>query len=457
MNFRKIRFLIILPLILSAPLSLHADDDLPPLPKGPLLLTSVTPEQLKPDYWIAKLSDPDRVLKTPEQLKVLNDDTFAIVKDQVDIFKLPLKKKGEMIREVIQREYETIKGRKLFDPDDVYYRPEFFEVEIKPVMQWDKIPEKIEMKWGVAVKAASVRALPTDVEMLEQKKDIEFDQLQFTQIKTCTPVGIFHTSNDGKWFYIQAPYARGWVKAEDIAIFPTRDELKKVIQQKSFLVVTGESILVYADETFRKEFQAPSMGSILPLAEKTEAAYVILLPVRGADGAASMEKKYIRLTDDVSTKFPAFTQKNIIRQAFKLLGARYGWGGMYNGRDCSGFTQDVFLSLGVAMPRSSKGQAFIGTQLGYFEYKGDTDAKKEMLNAAIPGITILRMPHHMMLYLGQENGQYYVIHCTWAERYSMTSDDKNRINQVVVSDLNLNGRSYLGPLFERIISANEID
>ncbi len=444
-------------LILSAPAALHADDDWPPLPKGPLLLTSVKPEQLKADYWIAKLSGPDRVLKTPEQLKVLNDETYAMVKDQMDIFKLPLKRKGQVIREVIEQEYETVSGRKLFGVDDAYILKDFFENEIKPIEQRDQIPAQIQMKWGAAVRAASVRALPTEVKMLEKKADVEFDQLQFTQIKTWTPVGIFHTSSDGKWFYLQAPYARGWVKAEDIAVFPSRDELKKVLHRKSFIVVTGESVPVYPDENFENEIQAPSMGAILPLAGKTEKSYVVWLPFRKEDGSAVLRKKYIRLTDDVSTDFPAFTQKNIITQAFKLLSARYGWGGMYNGRDCSGFTQDVFLSLGVAMPRSSKGQSFIGAQLGYYEYKGDAEAKKEMLNRAVPGITILRMPHHMMIYLGQENGQYYVIHCTWAERYSMTSDDKNRINQVVVSDLNLNGRSYLGPLFDRIISANEID
>ena len=80
-----------------------------------------------------------------------------------------------------------------------------------------------------------------------------------------------------------------------------------------------------------------------------------------------------------------------------------------------------------------------------------------MLRSAVPGITILRMPKHLMLYLGQINSQHYVIHSTWAERYSMTSDAKNRINQVVVSDLTLNGKSYLGSLFDRIISMNEIN
>jgi len=161
----------------------------------------------------------------------------------------------------------------------------------------------------------------------------------------------------------------------------------------------------------------------------------------------------------VTEGFPAFTQRNIIKQAFKLLGARYGWGGQYDGRDCSGFTHDVYLSMGVDMPRDSKYQGLIGTQLGHFEYGEESENKLITLEHAIPGTTILRMPKHLMLYLGKVNGRHYIIHSTWAERIGTdpVADEKNRINQVVLSDLSLNGDSYLGSLFERIISMNDLN
>ncbi|HTL47628.1 MAG TPA: NlpC/P60 family protein, partial [Verrucomicrobiae bacterium] len=145
------------------------------------------------------------------------------------------------------------------------------------------------------------------------------------------------------------------------------------------------------------------------------------------------------------------------RQAFKLLGARYGWGGQYNGRDCSGFTHDVFLSLGAEIPRDSKYQSIIGTQISAFTPYKDAQAKIQALRSSAPGMTLIKMPAHMMLYLGEVNGNFYVIHSTWAERYDMKSDAKNRINQVVVSDLTLNGKSYLGSLFDRIVGINEMN
>ena len=199
------------------------------------------------------------------------------------------------------------------------------------------------------------------------------------------------------------------------------------------------------------------MGTLLPLVQKTAAAYVVEMPIRASNGKAILKHYYIQRTSDVSEGFLPFTQRNIIRQAFKLLGARYGWGGMYYGRDCSGFVHDVFLSLGVDLPRDSDQQALVGTQLGHYNPHEDEEAKIAALRAATPGITFLKMAMHQMLYLGEIDGRFYIIHSTWAERVSMTSDEKNRINQVVVSDLSLNGRSYLGSLFDRIISINELN
>ena len=452
-----IKALFFLVVFLSSLRPVLAKDDLPSLPKGPLILTSVRPEQLSANYWIHRLPEPDRALKTPEELRILNEDIHREISQVVDVFSMESRRAGGPIREQIELEYGALKGRVLYGVDGRRIPKMVFEQDIKPLIQTEKIPGSIAMKWGVATRPTSVRALPSDIKMLEAVGDVEFDQLQFTLIKLWTPVSIYHVSNNNEWLYIQAPYVRGWVKAKDIAFFSNRAELKKYVKSNPFLVVAGESTLLFSDPSLQTILQRPSMGTLLPLMGKIADAYIVWLPRRGANGAASMYRGFIHSRSDVSEGFPSFTQRHIIQQAFKLLSARYGWGGTYNGRDCSGFTQDVFLSLGVEMPRGSKEQVFVGTQINHFEYKEDKEAKIAALQSVTPGITLLRMPHHQMIYLGEENGQFYAIHSTWAERISMTSDKKRRINQVVVSDLSLNGNSYLGSLFDRIISVNEID
>ncbi len=432
-------------------------ESMPPLPQGPLLLTNTTPEQLSPDYWINRLPDSDRVLKTPEQLKFFNKEIRMMIRERVDIFEPGILPRGDQVQKQIELEYKTVSGRKLFDIKGTPVRKEFFEIRVKPLVQWERVPDKLTAKWGAATRATSVRALPTNVKMLEEVGDIEFDMLQFTLIKLWTPVAVLHTSKDGRWYYVQAPYVRGWVKSKDIAVFKSPKALEDKVQTKKFLVVTGESIPICFDPECREKYQRPSMGTVLPIVQKNERNYVVTIPLRSSNGSVLLKNYYVARHSDVHEGFPAFTQRNMIRQAFKLLGARYGWGGMYYGRDCSGFTHDVFLSMGVDMPRDSAQQALIGTQLGHFErYKNEAE-KIAAIREATPGITLFKMPLHMMLYLGEVDGRFFIIHSTWAERVSMTSDEKNRINQIVVSDLSLNGRSYLGSLFDRIISINELD
>jgi hypothetical protein len=384
-----------------------------------------------------------------------------MVPENIDVLKLEKRRSGKPIRDQLELEYKTLSNRKLFDANDKVVPKSLFESEIKPLIQMDQVPSKIKVTWGVATRATSVRALPTMIKMIEGKGDVEFDQLQFTQIKLWTPVAVYHKSSEGKWCYLQAPYARGWVRTRDIAFFSGRDELATRLKTGTPLAVTGESVRVFKDATLKETIQRPSMGTVIPMASSKSAdgPYAVWMPYRKEDGSVGLNKCYISRKSDVTKGFPVYSQANVIRQAFKLLGARYGWGGMYNGRDCSGFVHDVFLSLGIDLPRDSKQQSMVGTQLGYFKPFQDDAVRKATLRSARPGITLMKMPHHQMIYLGTVNDQFYVIHSTWAERtgQSELEDKKNRINQVVVSDLELNGRSWVGSLFDRILSINEVD
>lgn len=431
---------------------------LPPLPRGPLLLTSATPEMQKADFWINRLPEPDKLIKTAAQVEQFNKEIETFSNGRKDVFKIKSTVSGKEIKDLIKSEYDAIAGRKLFDKDDKYIPKTFFTETIKPNMRLETIPERIKVRWAAPVKHASVRVIPTDKGMLEEKGDVEFDMVQNTKFKTWTPMAVYHMSQDGAWAYVQGTYARGWIKARDIAIFESKEKLQSyVVRQRDFLIVTGRDIPVFSNPGLTEVRAVVQMGTRLPLQGETGNYYDSLLPVRGQGGAVVLEKIYVSKASDVSKGRLPYTQRNIIRQAFKLLAARYGWGGFYDGRDCSGFTFDVFMSMGLDMPRNSKEQGVIGTFLNAFKPFESEQQKIATLAIAKEGITLIRMPSHIMLYLGQINGMHYVIHSTWAERYSMTDDSKNRINQTVVSDLTLNGKSRIGSLFHRIVSINEVN
>jgi len=64
-------------------------------------------------------------------------------------------------------------------------------------------------------------------------------------------------------------------------------------------------------------------------------------------------------------------------------------------------------------------------------------------------------------FLAGQLGPYLIYkpnHNGWSKGvFFLERDAKNRINQVIVSDTSLNGKSYLGSLLERTVSINEVN
>ncbi|HLD49878.1 MAG TPA: hypothetical protein VJC08_01620, partial [bacterium] len=117
-RFRSLAlFVLFAALGVASPVFAEEFSDLPPLPKGPLRLTSVVPAQLSADYWIRRMPDADRVLKIPAELKAFNDDIHAMIKDCVDIFKADAVRAGKPVREQMELEYRAVGGRILFGVD----------------------------------------------------------------------------------------------------------------------------------------------------------------------------------------------------------------------------------------------------------------------------------------------------------------------------------------------------
>lgn len=83
----------------------------------------------------------------------------------------------------------------------------------------------------------------------------------------------------------------------------------------------------------------------------------------------------------------------LIAKAKQYLGVRYVWGGTSpNGFDCSGFTQYVFRSVGIYLPRVSRDQQDVGTRVSKYNVQ-----KGDLVFRGDPA-------HHVGIYIG--GGQY---------------------------------------------------
>jgi len=190
------------------------------------------------------------------------------------------------------------------------------------------------------------------------------------------------------------------------------------------------------------------MGIRLPLLSSAEvghllygqnpvASYIVQLPVRQADGSLGFAPALIPRSADVHEGYLAFTANNILTQAFKFLGERYGWGHDYNGRDCTGFISEVFRSFGLLMPRNS-GQQGNGNYGQNVRFGQDTTAadKLRAIEQAQLG-DLLYFPGHVALYLGMVDKQPFVIHDVNSLLYPTAQGQlyRGKLNAVVVTPL----------------------
>jgi hypothetical protein len=312
------------------------------------------------------------------------------------------------------------------------------------------------MFFAFVVKQTDIRVFPTDELSLSTPNHFEFDRFQHSSVSPGSPIGIYHFSQDKEWAYVQTHFIRGWVRMHDVAIAKERSDVVDYEEAKDRLVITGNFVTVFGDPSLRQPVFLAQMGDSFPILripggnKSINPFYVIHIPSREDNGRLAFRKGYIRADEDVHRGFLPYTQENVARQAFKMLNHLYGWGDRLGGRDCSRFILDLFRTFGILMPRNSKEQAMVGIDLGLIEGKTEKERQK-LLDQAVPLATTLRLPGHIMLYLGKDKGRHYVIHSIWGIQNSgKVGPTLEKIGRVVVSDLSLGRKGPNGSLLDRI-------
>lgn len=424
--------LLVILLVVSLPSGAKAGNN--------ITMPNITPEMQEEGFWISKLKDADKVILGQSQISLFNQAVIAKLPDTVyDLRQYP----GELKRDILvsmitvpklPEKTKYINGQ-LASAD--YYRHLNEQCNINGIAPITK------MQYGFTVERVSIRTFPTDDCVTSQPDDREFDDLQETTLDPAEPVIILHQSLNKAWYYVQAYNYRGWLSAGSVAIAASRQEWLEYVDAAEFLTVI-DSKLTIGDKQF-------AMGSKLPLADRKNSSllidrltangsYAVKLPVRGARGELAFELVQVAVNDQVIKGYLPYTRSNIIRQAFKLQGERYGWGGMYGGWDCSALVLDVYRSFGLTLPRNADEQEMAAGRTVVLS--GSTKARAEQIMSLEPGAG-LYMPGHTTLYLGENEGRQFIIHAVAGYN---TPDGRVPVMRVVVSDLNLtlrSGKQYL--------------
>jgi len=420
---------------------------------APSPLPGVQPGQEKANYWIARHPEPDRMILTPEGIEAMNRAATGRPETElVDLFAIRDPMEGAVVRKAIAEVLSESRQTKGYDHTNRLITAAFYD---RIEASIGAVPPVVRPAWGLITARTSLRRLPTNEAFYDRPFGNEFDRFQYSTLECGNPVVVLHRIADGSWSFVQTAYTMGWVSSASIAV-GDRQTLESYSRSKP-LVATGSMIPVYTDAAFTSHAVTIPMGARLPFVEKTERRYAVTLPWRAPDGSLKFVTGYIRKEADVSVGFLPYTARNFYQQVFKLEGTPYGWGDLFDGRDCSRLVMDVFSTFGFNMPRNSRRQAAFNPA-GQKETASLSEKDKlSILRNLGSRPALLYMPGHIMIHLGVIDGKAYAIHSAWALRESRILGERTVMaGRVVVSDI-IRGSGARGSLLKRVTAITPLD
>lgn len=271
---------------------------------------------------------------------------------------------------------------------------------------------------AIAVNNTSARLFPTYEPLFYNHKiagnGYPFDQLQDSSIWIGSPLYVIGNSLNGWSLVLTHTKLMTWIPTSDIA-FVTEKFIKNYMSQVN---TNGLRVIVQTEVNINSEYEKNQtltvgyIGSIFPGKNKSEN--IILLPIKLKEGNA----KLIAATVNINgvSSFPlTSTPANFLRVIKELNGRSYGWGGLYFNNDCSQELQSIFTVFGIWLPRNSVDQYKIGKIIDLSNLKTEQRIQ-ELSRIGRKLVTLVYIPGHIMLYVGNIQGSPWVYNNIWALR-----------------------------------------
>ena len=423
--------------------------------QGPFLVPAEepvpgVPEEVKfADYWIRNNPDPDELILSSEEIEAFNRKNPVSGAFLFDISEMSKKSDGVAIRKYLADNARYLENVNFFVTGKIPLEKAVRQ-RIIALMDTAGVPDVITFGYGITLHRVMGKIWPTKIPLFEKEGDNEFDQGIASSLDMATPVAMLHTSKDGLWSFVQTPRFLCWLPSDAIALGDIKT-IMEFVNCNPPLVAVGNKVSVFGDPEKKNAIGSIQMGSYLPLRTAGNDFCEVLVPGRGKNGELVAYTGYVRRSSDVSIGFLPYTFRNVYRQCFVLFGHRFGWGGMYDERDCSGYIMDVFRCFNIQLPRNSAEQAKASNAVIFVEDM-DRKTRLELLKSVPCGISLLRMPGHIMIYLGEFNGTPYAISDFWAWRTPSKNgkDIAHRVARVAVTDLMLGEGSKRGAFIDRL-------
>lgn len=426
------------------------------------LLPGVSKEMTEPSFWTREDADADTPLMSMEEIRALNQR----------IVDTPACRMTDMRAEQETVDTSALRRQLWADGFDIaasqmrafYYGAEGEVLNGSDLLaMMDRIGETNKadgLRYGICVRRIDMRSLPNDPFATDEQGDLNYNEYQLYGVRINEPLLVKAVSKDNAYYYCEAECCTGWLPADCVALCADREEWLDawdIPSAEAVVVTDGKVYLETTNVNPETSGVMLTMGTVLRRIASEDydpqvtgrAAfhnYPVWLPIRQADGSYARTMALISQNENVSEGYLPLTRNNILRVAFSMLGDTYGWGAMLNSADCSTYVRDIYRCFGLVLPRNTTWQSAMPV------YKIDVsdmsnEEKEDMLDV-LPAGAVLYFSGHEMMYLGESDGQYYVISAVSTVK-DFESENRLRLRSVSINSLDIqrmSGKTWLEAL-----------
>ena len=434
-------------------------------------LPDVTSEMSDASFWTTETD----VLMTYDEIESLNKNTIAAKgTNMYDLKNMPDVVDGAALNKAILKSSQA--------DADYYLGWTYFQCEEKATKEdYAKLIEntqnpdaKKEQKvlYGIATQRTELRTFPDPIAIWDDPADSDFDYQYLVSIRVNEPVVITSKSKDGKYYLAKNICCSGWIPADAVAICKNKEEWISAwdIDERDALVVWGDKVFTETSIVGAETSELMlTMGTVLELAKDIDINelidnrsaynnYAVWIPVRNEDGSYSKKLTLISEHKDVCAGYMPLTKSNIAKVTLSALGNTYGWGGSLYSDDCSGYMRNVYKCFGMELARNTTWQTAMPMAKVDLQYMAKEEKIKFLDN--LPFGTILFISGHEMMYLGEKDGNYFVISAVGSIMNPENPSVRQRVRSYIINSLEIkrtNGNSWLNELTVAVVPYFDAD
>ncbi len=291
-------------------------------------------------------------------------------------------------------------------------------------------------KKAISLSYLNLRSFPTQKPLYRDPsragEGFPFDYLQNSGVHANEPLFVSHLSEEGDWAYVFTSYATGWVPLRKISF--VSDKVTESWQNARQVEILDEFYPV-KDLQGRFVFYG-RVGMRLPIVSIETEHYVALAITPGRNHSAIYTQ--VKIPFEVGHEGQLLlNSSNFEKTVDLMLRSNYGWGGLFQERDCSSMLRDLYAPFGLWLPRNSSEQAKIGKVIS-LEHLTLEQKRVTIIKEGIPFETLLYKQGHILLYLGVYKGEIAVLHNAWGVKTLQNGVEGRKIvGKTVITSLNM--------------------